>query len=215
MNHVLFLHGYGLFGASDPLHQHWHSFNSNSEGRGDLDQIDGSSIHNNCEGGLTNWNSWKFTEATGAKGFKELCEFNCKCVYCPVSSCLCQAVSKPKALEAGEFLAEGRSENYFGLCSWACNHGYCQSEYCSPTQHPTIVPKVSDLLPPACTAGKGDGALGGLCSYACDYGFCPCLTCTCNDKWGLHQPPTAGNPSVSALSVAKDHGLCDFACSRG
>ncbi|KAH0420927.1 hypothetical protein CcaCcLH18_13725 [Colletotrichum camelliae] len=205
-----------------------------------LAQIDGSSIANNCEGGLTNWNPWvgsavlsssvsatpalarkdqKCIKGTGAKGFKELCEFNCKYGYFPVSSCLCQALGKPipepKALEVDGFPAKGKSENYSGLCSWACNHGYCPSEYCSPTKQETIIPTVSEFLPPACTGGKGDGALGGLCQYACDYGFCPRLACECTDEGGLHQPPAAGSTSGSALGGAKDRGLCDFACSRG
>ncbi|KAF4875177.1 Mutanase [Colletotrichum siamense] len=205
-----------------------------------LAQIDGASINNNCQDDLTNWNPWvgsaslsssvsatpalarkdqKCIKGTGAKGFAELCEFNCKYGYCPVSSCLCQALGKPipepKALEVDGFPAKGKSENYSGLCSWACNHGYCPSEYCSPTKQPTIVPTVSKFLPPACTAGTGTGAFGGLCSYACNFGFCPRLVCTCTGEGGLHQPPAAGIASGSPLRTDTDHGLCDFACSRG
>ncbi|KAI8198155.1 Mutanase [Colletotrichum sp. SAR 10_76] len=109
-----------------------------------LAQIDGASINNNCQDDLTNWNPWvgsaslsssvsatpalarkdqKCIKGTGAKGFAELCEFNCKYGYCPVSSCLCQALGKPipepKALEVDGFPAKGKSENYSGLCSWA------------------------------------------------------------------------------------------------
>ncbi|KAF0331158.1 mutanase [Colletotrichum asianum] len=205
-----------------------------------LAQIDGASINNNCQDDLTNWNPWvgsaslsssvsatpalarkdqKCIKGTGAKGFAELCEFNCKYGYCPVSSFLCQALGKPipepKPLDVDGFPAKGRSENYSGLGSWACNHGYCPSEYCSPTKQPTIVPTVSEFLPPACTAGTGTGAFGGLCSYACNFGFCPRLACTCTGEGGLHQPPAAGITSGSPLRNDTDHGLCEFACSRG
>ncbi|KAI8158327.1 Mutanase [Colletotrichum sp. SAR 10_70] len=109
-----------------------------------LAQIDGASINNNCQDDLTKWNPWvgsaslsssvsatpalarkdqKCIKGTSAKGFAELCEFNCKYGYCPVSSCLCQALGKPipepKALEVDGFPAKGKSENYSGLCSWA------------------------------------------------------------------------------------------------
>ncbi|KXH67234.1 mutanase [Colletotrichum salicis] len=111
-----------------------------------------------CDNGRTNWNPWVGSAlvpgsvsvttprsrgeqgcvmGTGAAGFTELCEFNCKYNYCPVSSCVCTALGapnkKPTALEVDGFPAKGRSENYMGLCSSACNLGYCPEEYCSHT----------------------------------------------------------------------------------
>ncbi|KAK2035409.1 putative extracellular alpha-1,3-glucanase/mutanase [Colletotrichum zoysiae] len=80
-----------------------------SRGNRILARIDGPSFSSeNCVNGLTNWNPWVgsslvpgsvsattprcrseqgCTKETGAKGFTELCEFNCKYDYCPVSSC--------------------------------------------------------------------------------------------------------------------------------
>ncbi|KAK1995692.1 hypothetical protein LX36DRAFT_639338, partial [Colletotrichum falcatum] len=173
-----------------------------------LARIDGPTFSSaNCVDGLTNWNPWVgsalvpgsvsattprsrseqgCTKGTGAKGFTELCEFNCKYDYCPVSSCVCTAVGapneKPAALHKDGFPAKGRSENYSGLCSSACNLGYCPEEYCSPTIQPTIVPTVSEFLPPACRAGKGCAGHEGvndekLCAFACSRTWCPSDVC--------------------------------------
>ncbi|KAK2045776.1 hypothetical protein LZ31DRAFT_540891 [Colletotrichum somersetense] len=196
----------------------------------------------NCVNGLTNWNPWVgsslvpgsapattprsrseqgCTKGTGAKGFTELCESNCKYDYCPVSSCVCTAVGipnkKPTALQKDGFPTKGRSENYSGLCSSACNLGYCPEEY-SPTQQPTIVPTVSEFLPPACRAGKGRAGhegLTGLCSYACNFGFCPTHLCECTDQGGLIQPPgQVAGKTGKAIGDINDDKLCAFACSR-
>jgi hypothetical protein len=177
-----------------------------SRGGRSLARVDGMAISVvSCNNGLTNWNPWVGSavaagstsvamprsrneqgcvKGTGTKGFTELCEFNCKHDYCPVSACLCQALggpnTKPTALNRDGFPAKGRSENYSGLCANACNYGYCPEEYCSLTKQPTIVPTVSEFLPPACTQGTsraGFEHLVGLCTYACNFGFCPLHVC--------------------------------------
>ncbi|OBR10453.1 mutanase [Colletotrichum higginsianum IMI 349063] len=197
-----------------------------------------------CHNGLTNWNPWVGSatsrdpvsattprsrgeqgciKGTGAPGFKELCEFNCQYDYCPVSSCLCQAVGaprpKPAELQKSGYPAAGRSENYSGLCSNACNLGFCPPAYCSPTVQPLIVPTVSEFLPPACQKGVARAeypGLGGLCSYACNFGFCPIHVCQCTVQGALTRPPpqkpgVTGKPSGGV----NDENLCNFACSRG
>ncbi|KAJ0295652.1 hypothetical protein Brms1b_013763 [Colletotrichum noveboracense] len=215
-----------------------------SRGSQVIARIDGTAIGaSSCNKGRTNWNPWVGSalvpgpvsttnprprgeqgciKGTGAAGFTELCEFNCKYDYCPVSSCVCTAVGapnkKPTALEVDSFPAKGRSKYYIGLCSSACNLGYCPEEYCSPTLEPMIVPTVSEFLPPACRAGTGrvgHEGLAGLCSYACQFGFCPIHTCQCTEEGGLIEPP----PQVKGVSGKpignlSDENLCAFACSR-
>ncbi|KAJ0305351.1 hypothetical protein Brms1b_010895 [Colletotrichum noveboracense] len=208
-------------------------------------RIDGIAIGaSSCNNGRTNWNPWVGSalvpgpvsittprprseqgciKGTGAKGFTELCEFNCKYDYCPVSSCVCTAFGvpnkKPTALEVDSFPAKGRSEYYLALCSSACNLGYCPEQYCSPTLEPMVVPNLSEFLPPACRAGigrVGHESLAGLCSYACKFGFCPIHACQCTEEGGLIEPP----PQVKGVSGKPvgnltDEKLCGFACSRG
>ncbi|EXF84119.1 hypothetical protein CFIO01_05622 [Colletotrichum fioriniae PJ7] len=209
-----------------------------------LARVDGPAFSSaSCDNGRTNWNPWVgsavvagsvsvtmpnsrqdqgYNKGTGAKGFRELCEFNCKYNYCPVSSCLCQAVgvpnTKPPALEKDGFPAKGKSENYSGLCSNACNLGFCPEEFCSETPQTTIVPTVSEFLPPACRAGTslvGYERFEGLCSYACNFGFCPLHVCRCTSEGGLIEPP-AQIPGATGKPVGgfNDEKLCEFACSR-
>uniref|UniRef100_L2FAV8 Alpha-glucanase n=1 Tax=Colletotrichum fructicola (strain Nara gc5) TaxID=1213859 RepID=L2FAV8_COLFN len=207
-------------------------------------RIDGTAIGaSSCNNGHTNWNPWVGSalvpgpvsittprprgeqgciEGTGAEGFTELCEFNCKYDYCPVSSCVCTAVGvpnkKPTALEVDSLPARGRSKYYMELCSSACNLGYCPEQYCSPTLEPMVVSNLSEFLPPACRAGTGrvgHESLAGLCSYACKFGFCPIHACHCTEEGTLIEPP----PQVKGVSGKpvgnlNDEKLCAFACSR-
>lgn len=216
-----------------------------SRGGGPLARVEGTAISTaSCHDGLTNWNPWVGSavvagstsaamprsrneqgcvKGTGVNGFTELCEFNCKYDYCPVSACLCQALgapnTKPTALYREGFPAKGRSENYSGLCANACNYGYCPEKYCSLTKQPTIVPTVSEFLPPSCTGGTsraGFESLVGLCTYACTFGFCPLHVCRCTATGGLIEPPIrksgfTGKP----IGDVNDEKLCDFTCSRG
>ena len=197
-----------------------------------------------CNNGLTNWNPWVGSavaagstsvamprsrneqgcvKGTGTKGFTELCEFNCKYDYCPVSACLCQALggpnTKPTVLNRDGFPAKGRSENYLGLCANACNYGYCPEEYCLLTKQLTIVPTVSEFLLPACTQGTsraGFEHLVGLCIYACNFGFCLLYVCRCTATGGLIKPPLR-KPGFTGKPIGNvnDEKLCDFTCSRG
>lgn len=216
-----------------------------SRGGRSLARVDGMAISAaSCNNGLTNWNPWVGSavipgsvsvemprprseqgcvKGTGAKGFTELCEFNCKYDYCPVSACLCQALGapnpKPTALNREGFPAKGRSENYSGICSNACNYGYCPEEYCSLTRQPVVNPTVSEFLPPACVGGTsraGFESLVGLCIYACTFGFCPLHVCSCTATGGLIKPPPR-KPGFTGKPIAgiNDEKLCDFACSRG
>jgi hypothetical protein len=122
----------------------------------------------------------------------------------------------PKALNVQGYPAAGLSENYSGLCAFACNYGYCPAGVCGTTKEPLTIPTVSPFLPDACTAGTGSGAFEGLCSFACNYGYCPMRTCTCTGRGPLNQPPAADATILGkAVGGKSDAGLCAFACSRG
>ncbi|KAL2292152.1 hypothetical protein FJTKL_10796 [Diaporthe vaccinii] len=185
-----------------------------SRGGQSLARVDGTAISvASCHDGLTNWNPWVGSavaagstsaamprsrdeqgciKGTAVKGFTELCGFNCKYHYCPVSACLCQALgapnTKPTALNRLRFPAKGRSESYSGLCGNACNYGYCPEEYCSLTKQPIIVPTVSERHKP----------------------------CWCTDTGGLIKPPLR-KPGFTGKPIGdvNDEKLCDFTCSRG
>ncbi|KAL3496299.1 glycosyl hydrolase family 71-domain-containing protein [Aspergillus germanicus] len=67
--------------------------------------------------------------------------------------------------------------NYVGLCSFACNYGYCPPGPCSCTQYGAPVP-----TPPStgtrCLPQYGlDNSYLGLCSFACDHGYNPPAAC--------------------------------------
>jgi hypothetical protein len=121
----------------------------------------------------------------------------------------------PPALHIDGYAANGDA-NYAGLCSMACNLGFCPSEACSPNPRPPYIPTVSPFNPPACINGTGIGTFAGLCSYGCYYGFCPIHHCSCIAQGGLNKPPPVTVQGPPAISLAGDDaGLCEFTCSRG
>ena len=76
-------------------------------------------------------------------------------------------------------MADGLSENFLGLCSFACSRGYCPSAVCECTA--TGTPQSSEVTNSTvvgCAAlGLGDGYLG-LCAFSCPRGYCPTAACT-------------------------------------
>ncbi|KAJ5887713.1 hypothetical protein N7495_007754 [Penicillium taxi] len=127
------------------------------------------------------------------------------------------ARTKPDATGVTGYPAEGKDASYEGLCSFACNYGYCPTKTCDTTEHAMPVSTVSDFLLPACIAGSGDGNYAGLCSYACNYGYCPIRFCTCTETGDLVTTPSQTNGTGEAADgVTSSLGdLCDFTCSRG
>ncbi|KAK1989977.1 hypothetical protein LX36DRAFT_741323 [Colletotrichum falcatum] len=195
--------------------------------------------------GYTNWNAfvastagpslstrvdttqWTCVEGTAVPGFDELCGFTCKYGYCPPSSCYCTKMG-PKIQEPGPdtpgfgtvgYPAQGKSANYQGLCKFACNLGFCPSEYCGTTEYPTVAPTVSPFNPDSCTSGTGEGSLKGLCSFSCKFSFCPIHSCTCSSTGPLQAAPaqsgTVSGKSSEGLDARLYNSLCEFACSRG
>lgn len=122
----------------------------------------------------------------------------------------------PKALDVQGYPAAGLSENYSGLCAFACNYGYCPEGVCSTSPEPLTIPTVSPFLPKACVSGSGNDAFAGLCSFACNFGFCPMHVCTCTGRGALNEPPSANDIILGTfVEGLNDYGICSFSCSRG
>ncbi len=123
-----------------------------------------------------------------------------------------EPLARPPAAGTPGYPANGDA-NYAGLCSFACNFGFCPPDVCSTSPQTPYIPDNSPFSPPACTAGTGSGALAGLCSFGCSFGFCPIHACQCTDNGYLVVPPAPTTGRGFSL-VGDDSGLCQFACSR-
>jgi hypothetical protein len=76
----------------------------------------------------------------------------------------------------GGTVLPGLSDNYLGLCSFACNHGYCPPAQCTCTSHGT--PAATNFGSPAgCPLAGEDNSYLGLCSFSCANGYCPPTAC--------------------------------------
>lgn len=71
----------------------------------------------------------------------------------------------------------GLSENYTGLCSFACSNGYCPDGVCECTQFGTQAGSGDGLGQDGCPANGLDDSYKGLCSFSCSHGYCPTGAC--------------------------------------
>jgi hypothetical protein len=77
----------------------------------------------------------------------------------------------------GGTVAPGLSGNYLGLCSFACNHGYCPTGVCICTSEGTpVTPQFP--APSGCPIAGENDSYEGLCSFCCANGYCPPTACT-------------------------------------
>ena len=124
--------------------------------------------------------------------FEGLCSFCCANGYCPSTVCTTNpgtftptsmsttssaAAATPTGSCNGGTVAPNLSDNYSGLCSFACNHGYCPSAQCICTSYGTPAPTNWDYPAGYPIAGEDD-SYGGLCSFCCANGYCPSTACT-------------------------------------
>ncbi len=74
--------------------------------------------------------------------------------------------------------------NMSGLCSFACNFGYCPESVCTCTAYGAQLPE------PAVTGAAGYPAVGlgcgyyGLCQFTCSHGYCPPGACSTDPAGG-------------------------------
>ncbi len=113
-----------------------------------------------------------------------LCAFGCQHNYCPAGAC--NTVSAPlstptvspftpPACVAGQKLASA-SDALTGLCSFACNYGFCPSNVCECTAQGTLNDPAGVAI-----AAHGGPVAGlkdyGLCEFACSHNYCPPGAC--------------------------------------
>lgn len=160
-------------------------------------------------------------KGTGTGNFEGICEFACENGYCPSGACTCLQMGKKNLTTATGpqgYPIAGEDANYSGLCMFDCSHGDCPPTACGAEEVPLSVATVSPFLPPACTAGEGEGNLGGLCGFSCAHGYCPRVSCTCTSEGVLNLlEPTVDvlGSAASGLNPILYDGLCNFACQRG
>jgi hypothetical protein len=124
-------------------------------------------------------------------------------------------VDEPKPTYEVGYSGNGDA-SYDGLCSFACNLGFCPSPACGKAKQPSYIPQTSPFNPDTCTGGIGSGNNAGLCDYSCNFGFCPRAVCTCTKTGPLNLPPAITKDiDWKVFKSLKDHGLCHFACIRG
>lgn len=158
-------------------------------------QVRGSSISTDCVQGLTNWNAW-VGSASGNENVKatpEMSMFDQKCI-------------------------NGTGTNNFaGLCEFACMYGYCPlgACYCEQQGEPRTVPNATG---PMGYPREGlDASYSGLCAFDCRHNYCPEEACATvpapltTPTVSNFLPPTC----VSGTGEGNLAGLCSFACNLG
>lgn len=137
--------------------------------------------------------------------YSGVCAFDCSYGYCPPTACSYDksplstpTVSdfSPPACIGGSAIA-GQDSALGGLCSYACNFGFCPYLVCNCDAQGGLHET------PAKIEGKSGKAADGvedhdLCSFACERGYCPAPTCV---------DTSAGSDSGSSGGGGGDSGL--------
>lgn len=74
--------------------------------------------------------------------------------------------------------AEGQSGNLSGLCSFACEHGYCPPGPCICTSTGTPETYQVGVATIGCPLSSEDSRYKGLCAFSCNLGYCPETACS-------------------------------------
>ncbi|KAK1995320.1 cutinase [Colletotrichum falcatum] len=72
----------------------------------------------------------------------------------------------------------GLSDNYLGLCNFACSNGYCPDGVCQCSTYGQPATPPSGDGRDGCPAAGLDESYKGLCSFSCSHGYCPTGACT-------------------------------------
>lgn len=73
--------------------------------------------------------------------------------------------------------ADGESGNFSGLCSFACNYGYCPPGPCKCTKYGAQVQAPPTNGRNGCPLDGEPDSYKGLCSFDCNHGYCPDTAC--------------------------------------
>ncbi|KAF3360637.1 hypothetical protein VdG1_01597 [Verticillium dahliae VDG1] len=183
--------------------------------RGGL-SVKGPAITTDCSknAGLNNWNAWVGSSKGAAVS-----------VTPPRSlgDQICVAGTGVKDFGAAH-------ENFEGICSFACNYGYCPRGPCTCTKMGLKVTEPKSLNIDAWPAAAMTCTYEGLCSFSCNHNYCPTGVCTkdasLKGKCIIPQPipepeepepevPVTQQGCVSGTGQGNFGGLCDFSCGRG
>ncbi|KAM0327649.1 hypothetical protein ACHAQA_005942 [Verticillium albo-atrum] len=76
----------------------------------------------------------KCVAGTADGPYKALCDYNCKYNECPPDLCMCTKVAfeGPAVPVKTALTATPLSGKDYGLCNWACSHGFCDDTVCKP-----------------------------------------------------------------------------------
>ncbi|KAL4947908.1 glycosyl hydrolase family 71-domain-containing protein [Aspergillus filifer] len=191
--------GIGLYHGSVPFNGDGDVVITLSRGGSTIAQISGGPvISGSCNGQLTNWNAW-VGEADGPS-----------------------VDATPTLARSDQACIQGTGvDNFGGICSFACQYGYCPISACvcqavgAPVEGPAATHPVGYPL-----AGL-DASYSGICAFDCLRGYCPDTACstvsapltvpTVSD----FDPPACIAGQVQPGVTDGLSGLCSFACNYG
>ncbi|KAK2033985.1 hypothetical protein LX32DRAFT_724698 [Colletotrichum zoysiae] len=140
--------------------------------------------------------------------------------YTQSGACVCTKFGKPpvkpKPTGIKGYPLPKLDASFGGLCSFACNYGFCPEDYCTTTEVALPIWPESLFDPPFCIEGKSfDGLFDHLCKFSCAHGFCPIgvYRCLATGFLNLLEPNTSS--TARTLDGIHDYGLCSYACARG
>ncbi|OHE95094.1 cutinase [Colletotrichum orchidophilum] len=88
----------------------------------------------------------------------------------------------PAPTSTGSFCVSGKvktglSDNYTGLCDFACSYGYCPDGVCECSTYGEQRTSPGGDGRDGCPATGLDDSYKGLCSFSCSHGYCPTGAC--------------------------------------
>ncbi|KAF9870667.1 acetylxylan esterase precursor [Colletotrichum karsti] len=106
-----------------------------------------------------------------------------KCVPSGTTPTATATSSIPAPTSTGTFCTSGKvksglSDNYSGLCGFACSNGYCPEGVCQCDQFGEQSTSPGGDGRDGCPAAGLDDSYKGLCSFSCSHGYCPTGACT-------------------------------------
>lgn len=185
-------------------------------------QMNGDSITDTCTNGIENWNAYVGNvSATGSGSGGASTSSSSKVTSVSSStkgsSTLRTSATAPAPTptsSSGSFCIGGTgSGNLAGLCSFACNYGFCPSNACICTQRGRQVtpPSTSNTLGFP-VAGQDVALYSGLCEFTCSYGYCPSGACTSDPSKAAGGTSSFCTGGTGSGNLA---GLCSFSCNYG
>lgn len=142
-----------------------------------------------------------FPVAGRSADYSGLCSFNCNLGKIGDKGCpsdICGTAEAPLAIPTVSpflpFTCTGGQgpPGWEGLCSYACNFGFCPSNICTCTQTGALnvpPPKIRDTVGSSLNPKINDW---GLCDFACPRGYCPEGSC--------NQRPASGGGAAAPIA---------------